>query len=323
MQVLEADSASADVWRMVGVSLVETKEYAKGLAAFASLRRRDSLRAEDLVKVGKAHFGLGMEEDAIRSYEAAVAADSTNCDPFFDMGFLYMKKQQYENAARMFERKIGCDKGSLSAYVNAAASYMQVKNFSRARELLMSAIELKPDFFQGRLWLSRYYVQVDSFDQAEKQYTEVLSLTEDNRDKYKKERGEAYSLLASLYAQRKLFARAVESFRQASAIGYENAGMMLSWGQAILQTISPNDAPDENLRKTEESVKRFRRCIELDPNNAQGHLWLAEGLIRSRIPGDDTKNKQLKEEACGEYRKVLKIEPKNEDAKKGMERVGC
>jgi tetratricopeptide (TPR) repeat protein len=321
--VLEADSSSAEVWRMYGVSLAETKEHAKALIAFAALRRRDTLKPADLVKVGKAQFGLGQEDSAIASYEAAVAADSTNCDPFFDMGFLYMKRQQYDNAARMFERKIVCDKGSLSAYVNAAASYMQIKNFGRARELLGRSIELKPDFFQGRLWLSRYYVQVDSFDQAEKEYGEVLRLTQDNPDKYKKERGEANALLASLFAQRKQFARAVEAFRQAAAIGYENGAMMLSWGQSLLQTISNDNPPETNQRITEEAVKKFRRCTELDPNNAQGHLWLAEGLLRSRIPGEDELNKKLKEEACLEFRKVLKLEPKNEDAKKGMERVGC
>ena len=75
--------------------------------------------------------------------------------------------------------------------------------------------------------------------------------------------------------------------------------------------------------KIQESIRLFRRMIDLDPGNAQGHLWLAQGLIQSREEGDDEKNKQLQEEACRELRKVLKIEPRNEDAKKAMERIGC
>jgi tetratricopeptide (TPR) repeat protein len=90
-----------------------------------------------------------------------------------------------------------------------------------------------------------------------------------------------------------------------------------------LQTLSKDDQPAESKRKNDDAVRHFRRCVELDPNNAQGHLWLAEGLMRSRVAGDDEVNKKLKEEACSEYRKVLKLEPKNDDAKKGLEKYGC
>jgi hypothetical protein len=41
------------------------------------------------------------------------------------------------------------------------------------------------------------------------------------------------------------------------------------------------------------------------------------------VPGDDKRNAEIKDEACGELRKALKYDPRNEDAKKSMERIGC
>ena len=322
-KALKLDSSVVDTWRAYAHSLVEIKEYKQALTAFAALERRNAIKSEDQAKLGKAYFGLNMQDEALKAYELAIASDSSNCDPLFDLGFIYMRKQDYKNAAAMFERKIACDPRSLSAYINAGSSLMQVGELPRARELFLKAIDLKSDFFQGRLWLARYYVQVDSFNLARQQYEEVLRLIGDQTDKYKREAGEAHSLLASLFMSGKEYGRAIESFRKALAVGYETAGMHLSWGQAILQTLDPNDPAEENRKRNEDALKHFRRCVDLDANSVQGHLWLAEGLVRSRVPGDDEANRQLKDEACSEYKKVLRLDSKNEDAKKGMERIGC
>jgi tetratricopeptide (TPR) repeat protein len=92
----------------------------------------------------------------------------------------------------------------------------------------------------------------------------------------------------------------------------------------VLQTLD-RTAPDptENRRKIQDAIRLFRRVIELDPGNAQGHLWLGQGLIQARVEGQDDENRKLQEEACAEFRRTLKLDPKNDDAKKAMERIGC
>jgi tetratricopeptide (TPR) repeat protein len=320
---LGKDSGNVDVWRIEAHSLTETKDYTGAIAAFGALQRRNALAAGDQAKYGIALYGLGREEEAMKALLAAIEADSTNCDPYFSLGSIYMKRQEFEKAAAMFEKKIVCDPRSLSTYVNAAASYRQIKNYPRMRELLMKALELKPDFLMGRTWLARYYTEVDSLEQAKLQYDEVLKEAATNPEKYKREMGEAYYLLASYYFQKQQFGQSVESCKKASGVSYDNSPLHLMWGQAILQTLDPKGDPADNRKKVEESIKHFRRSIELDANNAVAHLWLGQGLVLSRVEGDDAGNAKLKEEACNEYRKVLKIDPRNEDAKKGMERIGC
>jgi tetratricopeptide (TPR) repeat protein len=227
----------------------------------------------------------------------------------------------------MFEKKISCDPKSLSTYINTAITYMQKSNLNlpRARELLVKSIELKSDFLQGRLWLARYYAQVDTFDLAEGQYLEVLKIVGDpptdkkNNSAY----GESQKLLGSLYMTKRQYSKAIDAFRKTQSVGMDDDNVHLSWGQAILQTLDPKDAEDEGRRKVADALKHFRICVEKNPGNVQGHFWLGECLVRSRVPDDPEGIKKLTQEACSEWRKVLKLDPKNEDAKKAIERIGC
>ncbi len=322
---LKLDSSNVDVWRMLAESQVETKEFADALKSYEALKRRKAFKPEDQGKMGIALFRLGSDEDALKALTEAIATDSTNCDAYFSLGSIYMKKKDYEKAAAMFDKRISCDPKtiSLAANLNAAASYMQIKNYPRVRELLVATIEKRPDYLPARLWLARYYTQVDSMDNAKAEYDSVLKEIGTNVDKYKTEAGEAHYLLGMYYFRKQQFGQSVESFRRASGLGREDASLRLTQGQAVMQTLDPTGDVAENDKKIEECIRLFRRTIELDASNVQGHFWLAQSLIRARKEGDDAMNKKLQEEACSELRKVLKLDPRNDDAKKTMERIGC
>ena len=322
---LRLDSTNPDIWRLVAEALAETRDFAGSLKAYEGLKRQNGFKNDDYATYGNALVGVGKEEEALNALLAAVQADSTNCDPYYNLGSLYMKKRDYAKAAAMFEKKIACDPRSLGAYLNASACYMQPanKNYERARELLMKTLEMKPDFLFGRLWLGRYYSQVDSLDQAREQYEEVLRQVGSNTDKYKAEAGEAHYMLGSSYFTSKQYSRVTESMRRATQLGYDNAGLRMTWGQALLQLLGPEKGQEENKRLVEEAIAHFRKATAMDQGSAGAHLWLAQALVLARVEGDTAGNAKLKEEACAEYRRVLRLDPGNSDARKGMERISC
>ena len=327
---LQLDSNNVDIWRIRGYSLVEVRDpkdrdCKAALEAFAALQRHNAIKPEDLSERGRAYSDCKMDTEALADLEQALKTDTAHCDILIPLGSLQMKKKNYKRAAVLFEEKIVCDPKVLSAYVNAGLCYQQpdTLNLPRARELFLKVVELRPDYQNGHLFLARYYVQADSFEAAEGQYLEVLRLIGDQVDKNKSVYGEANYLLAQLYMGKKRYEKAIDLYRKAISVAYENGGMHLSWGQAILQTLNKDDTEEESRKKNDDAMKHFRRCVELEPGNAEGHFWLGETLVRARIPGEDKRNNELKEEACGEWKKVLKLDPKNENAKKGIERIGC
>lgn len=337
---LDLDSSSADVWRQYAYSLVQVKDYKTAQYAYNKLQKMKQFKPEDWGPYGNVLVAQGQGKQAKELFLGSIQmnnksldsakADSANCDVYFNLATLYMlpgdsknAKPDYDSAAYYFEKKIACDPRSLSSFVNGAACYMQVKNYGRARELLTKALELKPDFLQGRLWFARYYASVDSLDEANAQYDQVLKDIGNDIGKYKKEVGEAYQMKAALNFRRERYDRVIEDLKKALSLGVDNAGLRLSLGQALLQTLDKTATAEANRGKIEESIADFRKSVAMDPSNAQAHLWLGQGIIMSRVEGQDPENRAKVEEACGEFRKVLKIDPKNADAKKSMERVGC
>ncbi len=321
-RALDLDSTSVDLWRAYFYSLVEAKDFAGADKALAGLQARGSLQVDDYLRIGSLYFGLGREEEALNWYLKATQADSTNCEPYFNMGSLYMRRQDFVSAAAMFEKKIACEPKSLSALLNCGICYLTLKDFPASREKLLTAVALKPDYDVSRLWLARYYSQVDSLDKAVEQYDIVLSQVENNPEK-KKVAGEAHYLKGFAYFVRLRFEPALDSFRKALANGYETDNLHLMMGQATLQTLNPTGSESENQAKTADAVKAFRRCITMNPNNADGHYGLGDSLIRSRVMGEDERNRELKSEACNEFQKALKLNPNLEAAKKAVELYGC
>jgi tetratricopeptide (TPR) repeat protein len=321
---LKMDSTNIDVWRILAQSQVAIDSNEAAIVSFETMKRRKGFLPEDESPYGTALYKAKRYDDALKALTAAVATDTTNCDAYYTLGMIYMSTlRDYAKAAEMFDKRIACDpRLHMGAYMNAAASHMAVKNFARARVLLTAVVEKRPDYPRARLYLARYFVQVDSLELAKAEYDSVLKQAS-NDERYKKEVAEAHFQTGMYYFTKQQYAAAVESYRKAAAYGADDAALRLNWGIAVMQTLDPTGSQADNNKKVEESIKHFRRVIEKEPGNAQGHLWLAQGLIRSRVEGDDAKNREIKEEACSELRKVLKIDPRNDDAKKTMERVGC
>jgi tetratricopeptide (TPR) repeat protein len=222
----------------------------------------------------------------------------------------------------MFEKKIACEPRSLAAVLNAGICYLQVKDYPASREKLTAAVNLKPDYDVSRLWLGRYYSQVDSLDQAVAQYNEVLNLVANQPEK-KRVAGEAHFLIGFAYFTKLRFAPAVESFQKALGNGYETDNLHLMLGQGLLQTLDPTASAQTNQQKTQDALKAFRRSVALNAQNADAHYGIGDALIRSRVEGEDERNRQLKEEACAEFSTALRINPGHEAAAKSKELYGC
>ncbi len=330
-QKLARDSSSVEYWRMYAHALHGMREYGKSVNAFAALNRRGSLTAEDNRLLAQAYARLGKDQDAIAAFEEAIAADTAACDPFYDLGTLYMKQKEYGKAADMFERRIRCDSSSVGAYLNAGSCCLAMAgsagdrsaSLARARELLALALHRAPDYLPTHHRMAQYYALVDSFDLAKEEYEAVLKEAAKDPKRYRKEAAESHGQIAMYYSYRKEPQRALPSFRTAHSLGYENATMQFNWGLAYLQTVDPQKPEQENRVTTESAVSHFRRATALDPNNAQAHFWLGAGLIRLRIPGNDASIRSLTAEACKEFRTALRLAPENEDVKKEMTRYGC
>jgi tetratricopeptide (TPR) repeat protein len=331
-RALKLDSTNAEVWRMLANAQVEagtkdTSLFRQAVRSFETLKRLKAFGRTDQADYGTALFRSGQDDAAMAALLDAIAADSTICDAYASLGSIYMRKTDFVKAAAMFDKRIDCEPQSVPAavYLNGANSNMQTKNYARTRALLTRLTELRPDLPQARFAKARYFSQVDSLDYAKAEYDTVIQQIGTRTDKFRREIAEAYYEIGRYYVTKQQFGASIEALKKAASFGYPGETTLhLIWGSALLNTLdrTPTD-PAQNRAKVLDAIDHFRRSIKADQNNSAAHLNLGLALLQARIEGEDAKNKQIREEACGEFRLVLKREPKNDEARAAMERIGC
>jgi tetratricopeptide (TPR) repeat protein len=71
--------------------------------------------------------------------------------------------------------------------------------------------------------------------------------------------------------------------------------------------------------KVDEAIQHFEKCVALTPENAVAHLYLATAYAQQYIPGADTpENNHYGEQAIGQYKQVLQLDPQNINSIKGI-----
>jgi len=69
----------------------------------------------------------------------------------------------------------------------------------------------------------------------------------------------------------------------------------------------------------EEAIRHFRNATALDPQQEQGHLYLATAYAQQYAPGvESPDNVRFAESAIAEYQKVLALNPQSMNSVKGM-----
>jgi tetratricopeptide (TPR) repeat protein len=328
---LARDSSSVEYWRMYTRALIGIRQYDNAVSAFAALRRRSPLTAEDDRLLAQVQKRLGKEQEAITALEDAIAIDTVNCEQFYDLGSLYMKAREYEKAAHMFERRIRCDSNSIGAYLNAGSCYLAIAGerndrsvlLSRARDLLTVALDRAPEYLPTRQRLASYFALVDSFDLAKQENEAIIKVAEKNPKRYRSAGCETYAQLATYYSYKKEPERALSTFQKAHMCGCDNATMELNWGIAFLETVDPQKTEQEKCATTQSAADHLRRSIGLDQKNAKAHYWLGVSLLRLRIPGDNASIHSLTAQACKEFQTALRLDPGNEEVKKELRLYGC
>src|ERR1700758_5885155 len=64
--------------------------------------------------------------------------------------------------------------------------------------------------------------------------------------------------------------------------------------------------------KYEDAIEHFKNAVDLDPSLTNARLYLATAYAQQYIPGvDSPDNNKFAEQAIGQYKAVLELDPKN------------
>ena len=175
-------------------------------------------------------------------------------------------------------------------------------------------------------WEARKASKKEDYAAAEKYYLEVLKIDENN--------GDVFKGLGLVYAQQKNFSGAAEAYKQAIRLGNRDEQTYSSLADALLQKKNWQEAIDTldhvikinpqaastyalmgraytGLKLHKEALKCFELAAKFDPKNVGFLMFLAEAAQRRGLDVIAKMN----------LNKVLELDPKNEAAKKRLDRL--
>jgi tetratricopeptide (TPR) repeat protein len=259
--LFQKDASLADVQSMLGEGYKATKAFDR-LIEIIQAKPAESRTVDELVSLAKAYRSLDQFGEAIATYEAVLAKDSSRCDILYDLGTTYMKVKDYQKAVGMFARKIECDTSSgyrFASRLNAAMSYMQLKDFKSAEENTLGSIELRPDNVQAWLTLAQNYVQMGNVPKQRSAYRKVIELaTADTtvNGKYEKALEEAYRMEGLQELLDKKYPAAIDLLKKSLQINPRDCTTLLWAAQAY-----------HNTNNRDEATRYYCRVLSLCPKN--------------------------------------------------------
>jgi len=294
LEAIKLDTARAmqiEAWRQLADSYFWTKDYGKSDSAYSKLATLDTLNVNEYEKWGlSAHFTKDTTA-AIKAYKNAVRLNSTLTEVYKNVFALLSAIGERDTAIVIFKRRIEVDsKSADESYYYMGTAYYTMEEFDSARVSLQKAVAIK-DTLPYALWLARCYVALNDKARRRSAYEHVLKLAQQNNSNdHRKEIGEA--------------------------LGFIGMDQLL-------------DATINN--EWEKPVETLKRAIQYNPDlpsQADLHTWLGQSLMylyfkRVKETGDRKGNDYLKQDACAEFNKVLKIDPKNPNAKNSKDKLDC
>ena len=292
---------------------IEQKDYINALQLAEKLVVRRG-HAEDWFEQGRCLGNLKREEEALESYDKAIALDPNYAGAWNNRGNRLLDLKRFQEALESYDQAIELDPNYAGAWNNRGNVLSDLNRKQEALESYDQALALDPNY--AIAWFNRGVVLNDLKRQEEalESYDQAIELDPNYAIAWV---GQG-NMLSNLYR----FQQALESCDQAialdsnDAIAWNNRGYVLNKLKSYEEALASCDkaiALDptyayawnnrgnalSNLNRKEEALESYDKAIELDPNDALA--WNNRGLVLDDL--------NRKEEALESYDKAIALDP--------------
>lgn len=282
-----------------GADLLAKGELEEAKREFEKVLAVDSRNPIALLNLAKVYHGLGDMKRSGEILSSLVEDNPNDLDARLRLGTLYLELGRLKEAVHEFEDVIARGKSTLQAQ-QAAELLDSVRSAEKGKlaqdlsvderiTLYKSTLKQNPDDRQAWLDLGYLYFQLKRQDEAMEALENVIRL--DPNDP------RTLAVLGGLYQDKDMFAKAVETYRQALELE-KNPTQKQNLERQLAMARARKAFSDGERQDAE---KQFKVIVNQDPNNYIAHFYLA--LIYSQDGGMD--------QAISEYKQVLRIVPRH------------
>jgi tetratricopeptide (TPR) repeat protein len=234
-------------------------------------------------------------------------------DDYRLLGLAYRQTKKDSLAAMTWEEMLKDTTQSVKSrsyfYGEVGSIWMKFKDWERAAMFFEKRIQI--DTTSGSVGSAINYalcmIQLDRFENASSALKRAIA----QNPKYPP----AYINLGYCYFQQKNYDDGKKEFETAiKVIDTMESKYRLELGDAnrmiaLAIMLEKKTPPEENQKKWENALVYLKKSVKFKEDIAQTHLWM----------GQSYQNLNKKDDAIKEYKRTLQLDPKNEQAKKGLE----
>ncbi len=153
-QALEADPASAEIYRRIGGLAVMLKQPQMAVEALEIALRLDPSNAAALCNMGAALRELGRADEARRCLEATVRMNPRHPSGWFNLGVVYADMARWSDAAACYGRALQGEPRHAKAASGQSTALRALGRSSEAIAVARQALVWAPDFAELHISLS-------------------------------------------------------------------------------------------------------------------------------------------------------------------------
>jgi len=226
---------------------------------------RSNLTSAELVAVARAVTYLGVDDpqlfkDALKAYDLAISADSTNLDARVRLGELFTLKYNGVESKRTLTAALAMN----AKYVPALVADARRRDFDSeggADSVLAKALELEPENASARVLRAQFRADVEDFAGAAQEADRALRANAES--------GEALSIRAALYRISGDSVGFAEMKRRYAALYPKEAGLYVVTATML-----------SHVRQYAQAAAMAREATQVDPKNWRAHATLGSNLMR-------------------------------------------
>ncbi len=193
------------LYRVLGYSYYETKNYAEGLKNMEKFRELAKGGKPKLIMLDYSYYGKLLAENGkdslgIEELKKAIDLDPAFVDGYGDIASIYFKKKNFADAAKYYRLKIAkTGKSDYNDYNYLGRSLYQNKEYVAADSAFTKVSELLPNLTIGYIWSARSKNMQDTQEPltglAKPMFEKVITIGSADVEKNKKDLIVAYEYL--------------------------------------------------------------------------------------------------------------------------------
>jgi arylsulfatase A-like enzyme/Tfp pilus assembly protein PilF len=244
------------------------QKYKEAAGLLEEVLKQDPLVPQAHLLLSTSYDKLGRNEEAKAELDLVLKDEPNNVPALIGMAIILEKEGKKEDVMALCKRALSIDDRNTQAYTLMGEVYIADRNHAQALPYLEKAVEIQPKLAQNRLNLAICLVGLKQYDRAENSLKEIIA-------QYPKFPLANYHL-ALLYEEQGRPEEARKAYSQEVSLYPNHFRARFNLGKLLFIAKDLNGYVDQ-----------MREIIKVAPQQAEGYLFLARGLLYEPVELDE------------------------------------